>query len=457
MSWATLGEVEAVQRGHGPLVSGQRQKRAKQRQGVLLCEIGSRHERRSDERSCHEEAASYRAADAMPPRADDMDYMDSDFDDAQQRDDDLRGGDDPYGGDPGATPGGPASGDGQSSARTPPHTRTAHYRLHTPHQGRSRSHHGSPPVGATPLAAPPPAWSPDDRRRPASSEPTSGELLAAILQSKADTVREIRSIADIQAAQGEAINDLSERTRQVEVNTEQTARDVSDLAARVSALEQRPQSVPSSAPSSTPSTTSSARASREDPFEVDKTIVRLSTNSPVTASSMRQALQPVLARAGYAPKDIDIKGPQIGLRFVLKHRNLDRSAARDFVDNVLDARREPGGGWMDIHIVSPMGDNIVVYVSRDASKAQRRTAWHLARAARALRAVAPARAFEVAKSAAAVVYQWKAVAKCRYNHDSDNADIEWNQDLCQQLGVDLVKVQEEYHDMVQRGPRPQRG
>lgn len=398
----------------------------------------------------------------MPSHTDDMDFMDSDFEDGQRPADPI-----PYGGDrysdPGATPVAPAERrpgrDDYADTRTPPHAGAPHYRMHTPHQGRSRSQHGSPPVGSTPtpLAAAPPAWSPSIRRRRDDDGPSTAQLLEAILQGKAETVREIRGVAELQAAQAEAINDLSARTRQVEENTERTANDLASLAERVSALEQRPSTKSSEASSSAPSSASSTRSPGTDPYELDKTIIRLSTNSPVTATAMREAIATMLERAGYPQKDVDLKGPQLGLRFVLKHRSLIGGPARDFVDNVLDARREPGGGWLDIQIVSPAGDNIVVYVNRDASRSQRRTAWHLSRAARAPRAVAPGRVFDVAKSAAAVVYQWKSIAKCHYNAASDSADVAWDQELISQLGIDIAQLRDAYSNMVQSGPRQARG
>lgn len=163
---------------------------------------------------------------------------------------------------------------------------------------------------------------------------------------------------------------------------------------------------------------------------------------------MRKALAPVLARAGYSAKDVDIKGPPLGLRFVLKHREHSGPLARDFVENVMDARREPGGGWTSLTIQSPAGEAITVYVGRDVSHAQRRTAWHLARAARALRDAAPRHTFEVAKAASAVVHQWKELATCRYDSGSDSTEISWKVDAIKALGIDEVQVQRAYSEMV---------
>lgn len=166
---------------------------------------------------------------------------------------------------------------------------------------------------------------------------------------------------------------------------------------------------------------------------------------------MRKALLPVLARAGYPAKDIDIKGPQLGLRFVLKHREHENALARDFVENVMDARREPGGGWLDLTIASPTGDSITVYLARDASHAQRRTAWHLVRSS------APGLTFAVAKAASAVVHQWKEIATCRYLADTDSTEVEWKTDAINTLNLDIEKIRQEFAAMVRRGPTQARG
>lgn len=147
--------------------------------------------------------------------------------------------------------------------------------------------------------------------------------------------------------------------------------------------------------------------------------MRATTSAPAALSARRKALIPVFSRAGYPAKDVDAKGPQMGLRFVVKHRDMEWCSARDFVENVMDARREPGGGWMDVSIRTPSGEQVAVYLSRDASYSQRRTAWNLTRAARALRATAPTLSLEVAKAASAVVCQRKEVVTCKYIHDTN--------------------------------------
>lgn len=97
-----------------------------------------------------------------------------------------------------------------------------------------------------------------------------------------------------------------------------------------------------------------------------------------------------------------------------------------------------------------------MHLGRDASHAQRRTAWHLARAARALRASAPGLTFEVEKAASAVVRQWKELATCRYRADTDSTEVGWKAEAITALGIDIAEVRKEFDSMVRRGPNPAR-
>lgn len=108
-------------------------------------------------------------------------------------------------------------------------------------------------------------------------------------------------------------------------------------------------------------------------------------------------------------------------------------------------------------ITTPSGEQVAVYLSRDASYSQRRTAWHLTRAVRALRAVAPSFSFEVARAASAVVHQWKEVVTCTYDQDSNSVEVEWRAEVLQQLGVDIDTAKKEFAAMVARAPPAQGG
>lgn len=108
----------------------------------------------------------------------------------------------------------------------------------------------------------------------------------------------------------------------------------------------------------------------------------------------------------------------------------------------MDARREPGGGWMEVALTTPTGERITTYLARDASYSQRRTAWHLARAAKSLRTDAPGH---------------KEVVTCRYVLDRNAVETEWRSELIASVGLDADKIKQDYNAMVARVPPPQRG
>lgn len=112
-------------------------------------------------------------------------------------------------------------------------------------------------------------------------EPTLSDMMAAITNSKHETLARIDELAAGQAAQEEPL----------------TRRDA----------EQRPTPAPSTTPSSAASSTAPDR--HPDPHFRDRAIARLNTPTPVSLQALRTALDTLIAKAGIDGAQVKLLGP----------------------------------------------------------------------------------------------------------------------------------------------------
>lgn len=114
------------------------------------------------------------------------------------------------------------------------------------------------------------------------------------------------------------------------------------------------------------------------------------------------------------------------------------------VDSIMAARRLSDGSWAKLEIPTPYGASLPVFVERDKSYAQRKTGFHLARVARALRATFPGKTFEVARSSGVVTQDWCQVAQVRCNAEANAAEVEWRDDIIADMGSTGDAVRDAY-------------
>lgn len=287
------------------------------------------------------------------------------------------------------------------------------------------------------------------------------DLLQAITHSSretkaglADTNGKLDTMAALQAAQGENIKCLSERTAGMEQRAEEIQRTTESLEAHITALETKPSPPASVSP---PSSTGSSGPGPSDPHAVDRSIVRLGTNSPVSLEAVRSAVKPLILQAGLKPDDVVVKGPMLGKKFVLRRSDTANKDERQVVDLLMEARRNADGSWLRLEITAPTGGAIQAYLNRDASFAQRRVGWVLTRAARALREVEPGRQFDVARAASSVVFQWSELVVVKYDEATGKATATWQEATMRELNIDIAAARSSLDAMVQQDAGTRRG
>lgn len=183
---------------------------------------------------------------------------------------------------------------------------------------------------------------------------------------------------------------------------------------------------------------------------MDRTIIRVGTNSPVSLEAVRSAVGPLIERAGLRASDVAVKGPVLGKKFVLRKSDSSTTDERQTVDLLMEARRRNDGSWHKLEITAPGGGTIPSFLNRDASFAQRRVGWVLTRAARALRMADPSRQFDVARAASSVVFQWSELVVVSYDEASGMAKAAWKDGMLRELNLDVEEVKRAFDEMVQR-------
>lgn len=170
----------------------------------------------------------------------------------------------------------------------------------------------------------------------------------------------------------------------------------------------------------------------------------MSTNSPVSLESVRLAVAPLIERAGLRARDIDVRGPTLGKRFIIKRAATATLDERQTTDLCMDARRRPDDGWFQKDIKSPAGALIPAFLAgKDRGESD-----GLTRAARALRLIDDSRTHDVAKVANALVHEWRELVVVQYSPTKNERKHQTIRDL----GIDIDKLQEAFEDMVKRAP-----
>lgn len=259
-------------------------------------------------------------------------------------------------------------------------------------------------------------------------------------------------VSQVQRTQSKQIQALDERTTQMQHAIDADRATTEGLAARISQLEQSQSRTNSSAASSRAGGSTTSRGPPSDPYASDRTILRVSTSSTVSLQAMQTAIGPLIERSAVPPKDVELHGSQMGRAFTLRQRPGARGNAEDVVNAIMAARRLANGEWANITIATPYGTTLPVYIERDKSYSQKKTAFHLVRVARTLRAAFTSKSFEVARSAGIVTHDWREIAQVRFNPDIIAVDVEWNDEAIGQLGGDGDTIRAAYQAML-RTPR----
>lgn len=305
--------------------------------------------------------------------------------------------------------------------------------------------------GATPLA-PGPTYDPPRQRQPSQpapqQQPTLQDVLSAMAQSRSDTITRLDDMSKVQQLQTHQIRALDERTTQLQHAIGADCATTEALAARISQLEQANSRPGSSVPSSQTSGSHRGRGPPTDPYASDRTILRGWTSSTVSLQAMQAALTPVTGRANVPTRDIELHGSQMGRAFTMRLRPGARGNAEDAINSIMAARRLPDGSWAKVDIQTPYGAALPVYIERDKSYAQRKTAFHLTCVVRTLRAAFATKTFEVARSSGIVTHDWREVAQVRYNPDNNTAAGEWSDSVSADLGGNSDGIRDAYKTML---------
>lgn len=217
-----------------------------------------------------------------------------------------------------------------------------------------RPTHGSPRPHVSPSADPALADSQRHNRAPSRWNTLFAAITTTNLnETRADlasTNEELDAMAMLQSAQSESIRCLSDRATTLEQKTDAIDATADKLSARVAAPEARPTTPASSSP---PCSTNSANVGPSDPYSVDRTIVTLGTNTTVSLEAVRLAIAPLVERAGLRLADVDVRGPTLGQRFVLKRATKSTTDERQTVDPHDDDQTAGGIRWTSSHPAAP--------------------------------------------------------------------------------------------------------
>lgn len=161
-------------------------------------------------------------------------------------------------------------------------------------------------------------------------------------------------------------------------------------------------------------------------------------------ATVRQALQPLLARAGLGAADVTLDGSQSEKLFTLRPVGGDDADKRRVVDALLAARKDAGGEWILITAPTPTGATARVYLDRDRSWAQRRRGFAIAKAAEALRSAAPGRAFVPVNGSGAVLLDWAEVATFTWSDAERDVIAQWHTERLATAGIDVASARAAY-------------
>lgn len=313
----------------------------------------------------------------------------------------------------------------------------------TPQAGRrhgSAAHHdiSTPPARANDPRSP---RTRSDRRLadPPSAEPTIADVLAAVTFSRNETTARLDEksaklveIGRTQKRQDEAIEEVARRTDRLEGLAKEQQAAAAALAARVEALENAPSRCASSAASSVPS--SAGRST--DPHFSDPTIMRVSAKSVVSKQAAESALKPLFKAARVDAGRFRLTGPAVGRSFVLRPERDGDSPPDALVRQLMDARRNPAGEWMELQVEGPHGEKVPLFTDLDRSLAQRRVAWHLAQAKKVVLRFHPSLDLSLARSDGLLVHEWLPLFSCRFRDDTRSVTTSWERANLERIGAD---------------------
>lgn len=229
-------------------------------------------------------------------------------------------------------------------------------------------------VRPTPTS-PPPQPAPEQ-------QPMLQDVLAAIAKSRSHTINRLDDLSKVQQMHTGEIRTLDERTTRMQQAIDADRATTEALAARISQLEQTNSRQSSSVPSSRTSGSERGRGPPTDPYASDRTILWVSTSSTVSLQAKQMALTPLIERASCPTTEVELRGSQMGRAFTMRLRPGARGNAEGAINAIMAARRLPDGTRAKVDIQTPYGAALPVYIERDKSYAQRKTAFHLSSVAR---------------------------------------------------------------------------
>lgn len=321
-------------------------------------------------------------------------------------------------------------------SRTPAeHATRAHHPVASLANADNVVHHdGTGPARATgmpsPAASPAAPWQPQ-------REPTLSELLAAVQGGQEVTHTKLDALTGRLDVQGHKIDELAERTGELEATTTRLATTAGDLERRVAALERAPSRAPSSHTGSSVSSRSSGGL-RTDPYAFEPQIIRVTTAQSVPREAIKPALAATLDRAQVAAGSLRVAGPARGRRIVLRFKESAGGEAELVVAQIMDGRRLEDGSWHHAVIVGLGNVQIDMFLDRDRSLVQRKRNFHLNHLAKAICALHPSLEVSPHRAPATLVVAWQAIVQVVSDDATHDAALQWQHAAVKEAGLDAV-------------------
>lgn len=164
-------------------------------------------------------------------------------------------------------------------------------------------------------------------------------------------------------------------------------------------------------------------------------MLRITVRGMASRDAVDSAIRPILAAAHVKPSGVRIDGSAVA--------RATRPPIRRAPGRGLDSRRLPAGGWRDVHVQSPSGDALPLFVDPDRSIAQRRVSWYLSTATKAINALHPSLEITAAKSEGALTHRWEPIVRFTYNAATNNVIANWETPFLDRVGLDLPAIKKE--------------
>lgn len=111
---------------------------------------------------------------------------------------------------------------------------------------------------------------------------------------------------------------------------------------------------------------------------------------------------------------------------------------------LLDSRRTLDGGWAQLYVTSPGGQNVEVFLDRNRSYASRKQGFHTSKLVAALRQVHPSLAVTAQRSTGLLLVAWQEVVQVKFSADTRQAMLHWDSAAASAVGVDTASTMRAY-------------